>query len=149
MVFDVCRIPLFCAVYMPASARYCIRILHSLAVCCLLCCLAPAPASTMRPATILLSCVGLHHASSFVVGPSSMVRARDGWFAGGTARATTACLSMKVAQVPFRKYQGLGNDFILVDNREAEEPVLTAGQSADLCDRWGRTFLFRVLLENG
>ncbi len=37
--------------------------------------------------------------------------------------------------VPFSKYQGLGNDFILVDNREEEEPMLSAGESANLCDR--------------
>lgn len=43
--------------------------------------------------------------------------------------------SMNLAQVPFRKYQGLGNDFILVDNRDQDEPVLTARESAHLCDR--------------
>lgn len=42
---------------------------------------------------------------------------------------------MKLAQVPFSKYQGLGNDFILVDNREAEELMLTPEESKDLCDR--------------
>lgn len=42
---------------------------------------------------------------------------------------------MKLAQVPFSKYQGLGNDFILVDNRETEELMLTPEESAGLCDR--------------
>lgn len=47
-------------------------------------------------------------------------------------------VDMSAAQqklVPFSKYQGLGNDFILVDNREEEEPMITARESADLCDR--------------
>jgi len=35
----------------------------------------------------------------------------------------------------FTKYQGIGNDFILVDNRDAPDPVLTPAQSAALCDR--------------
>jgi diaminopimelate epimerase len=35
----------------------------------------------------------------------------------------------------FSKYQGLGNDFILVDNRASAEPCLTPKQAAALCDR--------------
>ncbi|KAK9807611.1 hypothetical protein WJX72_004015 [[Myrmecia] bisecta] len=35
----------------------------------------------------------------------------------------------------FCKYHGLGNDFILVDNRHQEEPVITAEQAVKLCDR--------------
>ncbi|KAG5181386.1 diaminopimelate epimerase [Tribonema minus] len=35
----------------------------------------------------------------------------------------------------FHKYEGLGNDFILVDNRETADPVLSPEQSAKLCDR--------------
>lgn len=50
---------------------------------------------------------------------------------------------MKLAQVPFSKYQGLGNDFILVDNRETEELMLTPEESAGLCDRWDGTSLSR------
>jgi len=37
--------------------------------------------------------------------------------------------------VEFVKYHGLGNDFILVDNRASSEPCLTPGQAIDLCDR--------------
>lgn len=37
--------------------------------------------------------------------------------------------------IPFSKYHGLGNDFILVDNRDRAEPSLTPEQSAKLCDR--------------
>jgi diaminopimelate epimerase len=35
----------------------------------------------------------------------------------------------------FRKYQGLGNDFILVDNRHSDQPCLTPQQAEILCDR--------------
>ncbi|AFY61815.1 diaminopimelate epimerase [Synechococcus sp. PCC 6312] len=39
---------------------------------------------------------------------------------------------MKLA---FSKYQGLGNDFILIDNRQQGELYLTADQAKTLCDR--------------
>ncbi|MFZ4666178.1 MAG: diaminopimelate epimerase, partial [Prochlorotrichaceae cyanobacterium] len=35
----------------------------------------------------------------------------------------------------FRKYHGLGNDFILIDNRQSPDPVLTPDQAILLCDR--------------
>jgi diaminopimelate epimerase len=35
----------------------------------------------------------------------------------------------------FVKYQGLGNDFILVDNRASSEPIVTPEQAEKLCDR--------------
>ncbi len=37
--------------------------------------------------------------------------------------------------IDFTKYQGLGNDFILVDNRSSSEPVITNQQAVKLCDR--------------
>lgn len=37
--------------------------------------------------------------------------------------------------VSFKKYQGLGNDFILIDNRGQGEPILTPAQAKLLCDR--------------
>ena len=37
--------------------------------------------------------------------------------------------------VAFSKYEGLGNDFILVDDRDKIEPSLTPEQSAKLCHR--------------
>jgi diaminopimelate epimerase len=37
--------------------------------------------------------------------------------------------------IEFTKYHGLGNDFILIDNRHQPEPILTPEQAADLCDR--------------
>ncbi|KAJ8532913.1 hypothetical protein K7X08_015802 [Anisodus acutangulus] len=35
----------------------------------------------------------------------------------------------------FVKYHGLGNDFILVDNRDTTEPKVTPDQAVKLCDR--------------
>ena len=35
----------------------------------------------------------------------------------------------------FSKYHGLGNDFILVDNRKQVEPLLTPKQAISWCDR--------------
>ncbi len=37
--------------------------------------------------------------------------------------------------IEFTKYQGLGNDFILVDNRHQADPCLTPDQAVKLCDR--------------
>lgn len=35
----------------------------------------------------------------------------------------------------FHKYHGLGNDFVLIDNRNSSSPVLTPSQSVDFCAR--------------
>lgn len=37
--------------------------------------------------------------------------------------------------IEFTKYHGLGNDFILIDNRSSPEPVVTPEQAVQLCDR--------------
>jgi diaminopimelate epimerase len=37
--------------------------------------------------------------------------------------------------IEFVKYHGLGNDFILIDNRHSPQPCLTAEQAARWCDR--------------
>ncbi|NJM97832.1 MAG: diaminopimelate epimerase [Phormidesmis sp. RL_2_1] len=37
--------------------------------------------------------------------------------------------------LPFSKFHGLGNDFILVDNRASELPVVSPEQAVALCDR--------------
>ncbi|AFY36299.1 diaminopimelate epimerase [Calothrix sp. PCC 7507] len=37
--------------------------------------------------------------------------------------------------IEFTKYHGLGNDFILIDNRSTSLPVLTPEQAVELCDR--------------
>ena len=37
--------------------------------------------------------------------------------------------------IEFSKYQGLGNDFILIDNRHSTEPIITPKQAIQMCDR--------------
>src|SRR5512146_723644 len=37
--------------------------------------------------------------------------------------------------IAFTKYHGLGNDFILIDNRTAADPLLTPEQAVQLWDR--------------
>ncbi|BAZ06227.1 diaminopimelate epimerase [Calothrix sp. NIES-3974] len=37
--------------------------------------------------------------------------------------------------INFTKYHGLGNDFILIDNRQHPLPIITSDQAAQLCDR--------------
>ncbi|MGB5710319.1 MAG: diaminopimelate epimerase [Waterburya sp.] len=37
--------------------------------------------------------------------------------------------------IEFSKYQGLGNDFILIDNRHLDEPIITPEQAIAMCDR--------------
>ncbi|MDJ0568946.1 MAG: diaminopimelate epimerase [Pleurocapsa sp. MO_192.B19] len=37
--------------------------------------------------------------------------------------------------IEFSKYQGLGNDFILIDNRHFAEPLITPEQAIKMCDR--------------
>lgn len=37
--------------------------------------------------------------------------------------------------IKFTKYQGLGNDFILIDNRHRSEPILSPKVAVQMCDR--------------
>ena len=37
--------------------------------------------------------------------------------------------------IEFSKYQGLGNDFILIDNRHQQEPIISSEQAIQMCDR--------------
>ena len=37
--------------------------------------------------------------------------------------------------IEFSKYQGLGNDFILIDNRHSSSPIITPEQAIAMCDR--------------
>lgn len=38
-------------------------------------------------------------------------------------------------EIEFTKYHGLGNDFILIDNRVDTQPIITSEQAVQLCDR--------------
>ncbi|KAG7336516.1 diaminopimelate epimerase [Nitzschia inconspicua] len=55
-----------------------------------------------------------------------------------TRRTVTALQAATVASptlVEFSKYEGLGNDFILIDDRDRDTPSLTPEESEKLCDR--------------
>jgi diaminopimelate epimerase len=38
-------------------------------------------------------------------------------------------------EIEFTKYHGLGNDFILIDNRADRQPIISSEQAVQLCDR--------------
>lgn len=57
-----------------------------------------------------------------------------------TSATTTTTLSStatanEMQQVKIAKYEGLGNDFILIDARNSQDPPLSPEESARLCDR--------------
>ena len=54
-----------------------------------------------------------------------------------SSRITRTSLSSTASDntVAFSKYQGLGNDFILIDDRDKKDPSLTPEASEKLCDR--------------
>eukprot|EP01023_Acetabularia_acetabulum_P032705 TRINITY_DN3055_c0_g4_i2.p1 TRINITY_DN3055_c0_g4~~TRINITY_DN3055_c0_g4_i2.p1 ORF type:complete len:377 (-),score=70.56 TRINITY_DN3055_c0_g4_i2:169-1143(-) len=57
-------------------------------------------------------------------------------FASKSCELTRSRAAVKTtAMVKFSKYHGLGNDFILVDNRHQEEPVINQEQAVDVCSR--------------
>jgi len=88
--------------------------------------------------------VGVNHETMLPQKQSALCR--DGfWKEPGSQRrliattATTRRSSLREAeqreQRQFRKYEGLGNDFVLVDNRNQSELVVDPDRVAALCDR--------------
>lgn len=76
---------------------------------------------------ILVVCwasLALSSASAFSVRPLS-----------STANTSLRRTTLEARKVPFSKYHGLGNDFILIDDRDKSEPSLTPEESAMLCHR--------------
>ena len=53
----------------------------------------------------------------------------------GRARRRCVAVAAAADAVKFYKYQGLGNDFVLVDNRDSSEMKLSSERCAQLCDR--------------
>lgn len=53
--------------------------------------------------------------------------------ASGAKRTTPLQAASKM--IEFSKYEGLGNDFILIDDRDRDTPSLTPEQSEKLCNR--------------
>eukprot|EP00210_Caulerpa_lentillifera_P009676 g9232.t1 len=50
-------------------------------------------------------------------------------------RARRIRITASAMKVPFSKYHGLGNDFILIDNRKTQKPMVSADEAKSLCDR--------------
>lgn len=48
--------------------------------------------------------------------------------------ARTTCRASQT-EIRFAKYQGLGNDFILIDNRHSDTPVMDQDMAKKMCDR--------------
>mmetsp|Transcript_2691 Transcript_2691/g.4620 ORF Transcript_2691/g.4620 Transcript_2691/m.4620 type:complete len:328 (+) Transcript_2691:49-1032(+) len=68
--------------------------------------------------------------TSYASGRSQAAGPRAGVRAHASAAAMTS-----MQGVQFAKYHGLGNDFILIDNRHTSEPVISPDQAVKLCDR--------------
>ncbi|CAM6115521.1 unnamed protein product [Calypogeia fissa] len=104
-----------------------------------------------RQATSLLSC-GIHHqlgglslklsnAQQWVksvppaAAPAAFVRNALSMGTQEGQEVTTLNGSAKQEVLQFVKYHGLGNDFLLVDNRDSETPKITPEQAIVVCDR--------------
>jgi len=44
-------------------------------------------------------------------------------------------LDVRVKTVKFTKFEGLGNDFILIDNTKSSNPIISPQQASYLCNR--------------
>lgn len=77
---------------------------------------------TMRAAAAILSF--LPTALSFATTKSSV-----------SLRASSNLMAKLGDSIDFAKYEGLGNDFILIDDRDKSDPSLTPEQSERLCNR--------------
>lgn len=47
-------------------------------------------------------------------------------------------LGIDVPKISFSKYHGIGNDFILIDNRQSDKPILSAEQCKEVDRKGGR-----------
>jgi hypothetical protein len=52
-----------------------------------------------------------------------------------SVRASSNLMAKLGDSIEFAKYEGLGNDFILIDDRDKSDPSLTPEQSERLCNR--------------
>lgn len=57
------------------------------------------------------------------------------WNDNSWVRLAKEMLGTVTMTVEFTKYQGLGNDFVLIDNRQQTTPLLTPQQAQKVCDR--------------
>ena len=81
----------------------------------------------MRTPSLLFFLSGISASMAWVSNPS---RVNKQFSSSTSLLRSTASKTIDVA-----KYEGLGNDFILVDDRDKTEPSLTPEESASLCNR--------------
>jgi diaminopimelate epimerase len=74
----------------------------------------------------------LKHAALSVIFSANLSLAWISSSRQSTLRSTKLAMS---SLVEFSKYEGLGNDFILIDDRDKSSPSLTPEQSEKLCNR--------------
>lgn len=65
----------------------------------------------------------------------SVLQLSSSWVPMPPAERRATSLHLSVSLVEFSKYEGLGNDFILIDDRDKDTPSLTPEQSEKLCNR--------------
>eukprot|EP00899_Mesostigma_viride_P011391 jgi/Mesvir1/20252/Mv13485-RA.1 len=83
------------------------------------------PSQTVRFRSSPLSVAGLKRESGLSVSKRRVTTRQRAWRVAMTAKST----------VEFSKYQGIGNDFILVDNRNSDKPIVTPEQAVKMCNR--------------
>ena len=98
---------------------------------------------------LLLLLLGQQQVSAFRAGRGAVRRVQG----RGGARAVGGGLAMATVGASFVKYQGLGNDFILVDNTKSASPLYTPAEAVKLCDRnfgvGGDGLIFAMPGQNG
>ena len=75
---------------------------------------------------------------SILTGQSFALTSRS-FVVSSVPRTTSSMSSLKASAssttIEFSKYEGLGNDFILIDDRDRDAPSLTPEESEKLCHR--------------
>ncbi|XP_031118080.1 diaminopimelate epimerase, chloroplastic [Ipomoea triloba] len=91
---------------------------------------SPSPLSLQRRALQIPSCSPFRR-------PTFCISAALSMSSETTEKASPASFldHKESGYLHFVKYHGLGNDFILVDNRDSTEPKITPEQAVKLCDR--------------
>ena len=78
--------------------------------------------------------------STFVVLSCIFLLLVEGFHLSPPTRTAKPCMSSassltSTSTVPFVKYQGLGNDFILIDNTKQSSPIFTPEEAMKICNR--------------
>lgn len=83
----------------------------------------------------LLVSLSSHALAWTTTSSSSFMRSTASPSSSSALKVATEAPPTTTRLVEFSKYEGLGNDFILIDDRDRTAPSLTPEESANLCDR--------------